>query len=250
MGARGQLIYDNGAPDLLNGFEITNDIVAEDFVVNTPTRLEGIRFWDLELIGFFEGTIVWQIYSAGDGVNPGSLLFSGTATTVSHVATGRVAAPFIEFVSTFDIAPVSLPPGVYCIGLHNGPLSNTAPVYAQRNVFWETTSHVGTRPSRSDVAPFLGLWASNGSPAELAFQLSGVPEPAVTAFGFTDRPRVTFSTIAGRNYRVEFANNLAGSWTPLPGAEMVAGTGSVIVVSDSDPNMTAMVQRFYRVLLL
>ena len=52
-------------------------------------------------------------------------------------------------------------------------------------VYWETTSNLGARESRSKVSPYLGLWLSNsvppGAPSECAFQLNGTSSPAALA---------------------------------------------------------------------
>lgn len=250
---RAQAIYDNGPPDQQGGWEMTHWLEADDFTLGETTRLEGIKFWDAEINGFFEGTIVWQIYSDTGDNGPGTMLASGTSTNLNHAATGlSIFGAFKEFVTTFDIAPVSLPAGTYWLALHNGPLSNTE----TQNMFWGTTANLGGSPSYAKIAPFQGPWTSNafaGSRPDLAFQINGAVAPRVTAFTTSNggASRLRFTTTAGRNYCVEYKNDLLDSpWTPIEGAESIPGTGSEIEVPDPDPNVATRPSRFYRVKLL
>lgn len=250
--AEGDPIYDNGSPNhtpgQVNGYEITTWIEADDFSVNVPTRIDAATFWDFETVGSFEGSIVWQVYSNTTSDTPGDLLFTGIASNVAHTATGFQYFAFREFLNTFDIPYITLLPGKYWIAIHNGPLSN----HTTQNVFWETTATVGSVTSVSDATPFNHFWQNNGSPAELAFHLEGVAEPQIIAVDLVNSaPRITFSAVVGQTYRVEFEDNVtSNSWSPLPGADMVSASASVIQVSDPDPNVRNLRHRFYRVLLL
>ncbi|MGI8602450.1 MAG: Ig domain-containing protein [Verrucomicrobiales bacterium] len=58
--------------------------------------------------------------------------------------------------------------------------------------------------------------------------------------------RITFTTVAGRSYRVEFRSDLASSWTTL--ANNVPGTGDNVIVIDT--SMGSQARRFYRVIEL
>jgi len=58
---------------------------------------------------------------------------------------------------------------------------------------------------------------------------------------------VSFPSVAGRTYRVERSDTLAGgSWTIL--LDNIAGTGAVLQITDSGGASQA--RRFYRVLLI
>ena len=94
-----------------------------------------MKFWNFEGSGSFEGSIVWQIYSNAGNNRPGTLLFNGTSTNLTHVATGFIFFGYPEYITTFDIAPVSLPAGTYWLALHNGPLTNDTNL---GRVYWET----------------------------------------------------------------------------------------------------------------
>jgi hypothetical protein len=61
---------------------------------------------------------------------------------------------------------------------------------------------------------------------------------------------LSFSTSSNRNHRVERTFSLSPpiEWTPLPGAESVAGTGTPFEIID--PGGAGSPQRFYRVILL
>ncbi|MGI9087629.1 MAG: hypothetical protein ACR2HH_07825 [Chthoniobacterales bacterium] len=247
VGANAGVVYDNGSPDRNNGFEITHWIEADVFSVTAAARIEGAKFWTFEIDGNFEGTLFWQIYSLGNGIDPGTVLFSGTTSAVSHVATGLIAFGFKEYVATFSIDPVFLPAGSYWLSIHNGPSQNSL----TQNVFWQTTGQQGSTPSRSDIFPYLGAWESNGTPAELAFLVTGTPAPTITSFARPSSPQIRFTTVSGGNYRVEFRNSLdAGMWAVVPGAENIPGTGGTVQITDSDPNVGGHYRRFYRVILL
>jgi hypothetical protein len=245
--AQNTIIYDNGAPDLRTGFEITHWIEADTFTLINGGVVKNIKFWDLEFSGNFQNSVTWEIHSqSGSGI-PGNLVASGSSMNLTHAATGRLDDFNLpEFVSTFDITPLGLPAGVYWLVLHNGPLSHSDPP----NVYWETASNSSTVPSRTNIAPFTGSWQSNGSLSKLAFQVIGIPGPRVVGLKVKNgTAQISFTTVSGQNYRVEYRNSLlSGGWATLPGAAMVPGTGSTVPINDSSiGNLT---RRFYRVTLI
>ena len=71
IGTNAAQIYDNGTPDLLNGFEMANWIEADQFTLTTGATVQSVKFWDLERIGFFQNTIPWAIYSNSGSNKPG-----------------------------------------------------------------------------------------------------------------------------------------------------------------------------------
>ena len=79
-----------------------------------------------------------------------------------------------------------------------------------------------------------------------------VAPPSITEFAFVaDTPRVSFTTVAGKTYRVERKDSLLdANWVPLSNATNVSGTGSVVQVSDPQPGVRSLAKRFYRVVLL
>jgi hypothetical protein len=64
------------------------------------------------------------------------------------------------------------------------------------------------------------------------------------------KPQISFTTVTGYYYRVEYKNNLADlSWKPVSGADTIIGTGGVIQTSDPDANTGTQSSRLYRVTL-
>lgn len=253
----GEVLYDNGPPGhpappiFPNGFELTHWIEADDFTFATSGRVDSITIYDIEAAGVFEGTMLWRIYSNSANDRPGTILYSGIAAA-TRKPTGFVRTPYTEYVIDFPIDQSLLPPGTYWLALHNGPLSNNI----NSRVYWETTGLNGARPSQCDIGPaFVGFWLSNfvgGVPSEVSFQVKGAPVPVVTAITRDGGvPRIDFTTSANYNYRIEYKNNLYDpSWLPLPGADMILGTGDVMQAMDTDPNAPTLAHRFYRVVLL
>ncbi len=182
------VIFNNGLPDLQNGFDISSLIAAEDFTLGVQTTITDIRFWSLEGTGFFSGytgSITWQIYSNA-GNTPGVLLASGTTSAVTQALTGRELITYTalyESQNDFSVGSVLLDPGTYWLGLHNGPLS-TIPTSGGDEFYWETTSPNSTFGSRYDSAPFGdNVWDETVG-IQRAFQISGitsVPEPSTLA---------------------------------------------------------------------
>ena len=223
---------------------LTHWIEADDFTLDTAARLEGVKVWSFEGAGSFEGSILWQIYSNSANNTPGTLLFTGTSTNLTHVATGFVYFGYAEHIITFDITPTTLTAGTYWLALHNGPLTNDSVL---GRVYWETTSTLGARGSRSDISPFLGLWLSNavppGAPSECAFQLNGTLSPAALAVAVSrkthgalgdfdiDLPRTGPSGIecrsggANGNYHIVVTFPSVVTFT---GASLASGSGSVV----------------------
>ncbi len=231
-------------------------IQADDFTLNEGGRLSGVKFWTGELVGYFQGTVTWQIYANSPQNKPGTLLYSGSSPT-SHAATGlTVYGPFKEYVSDFEVPSIDLPAGTYWLGLHNGPLSNVG----SQNVFWVSTLGGRGNPGQEQpLVPPLQYWDSHlcpnctrQLPPDLAFQLSGVSAPRIVSMAVTNRiPRLGFTTSAGQSYRVEFKSNLSDpSWTTLSGSESVAGTGGVLEITDPGATAGPGAKRFYRVVLL
>ena len=202
----------------------------------------------------------WEIRANAANNTPGAVLFSGTSMR-THTATGNhESSPghYPEFEITFDIGTVSLPAGTYWLVIHNGPLSYTATIFTD-NIVWETTTSNRSDSSFADEAPFTNNWETNHNTDEpywqLAFQLNGVPESFRPRITLVDRnmgsPRISFTTMSGQQYRVDYKNNLTDAmWTTVSGGANVTGTGNVVQVTDMDPNIHSFTHRFYRVVLL
>ena len=72
--------------------------------------------------------------------------------------------------------------------------------------------------------------------------------PGIASFGYSEGiMSIAFTTSPGLRYTVEYKSNLAdASWTALPGASGLAGTGGAITVQDSNRYQRS---RYYRVLV-
>ena len=79
-----------------------------------------------------------------------------------------------------------------------------------------------------------------------------VPPPMITALMFVnDVARISFTTVAGKTYRVERKDSLLDAeWVALSNAANITGTGGIIQVSDPQPGVRNLARRFYRVVLL
>jgi hypothetical protein len=234
---------------------MTHWLEADNFFLRDPVRLENLTFWNFERSGFFAGTVIWQIFTDDGSGSPGTLLFTGTSRNVSHIPTGYFAfSGFAEFLTSFDIGPISLPRGSYWLGLHNGDWLNGQTGDIQTwNFYWEATPNTNGAASENKIAPFDGSWRSNAFPQlppDLAFQLSGASAPSLPGLKLNgSNAEVSFASNIATTYRVEFKNTLSNpSWSALPGADRLAGTGDIIGVTDS--TIEGQSQRFYRVTVL
>lgn len=156
---------------------MTSWLQAEDFTLAQKTDITGVNFWTLELTSQngFAGSIWYGIYSDASGL-PGTLLESNLVTSPDRTFTGATFGSFDEYANLFTIAPFTATAGLtYWLGLHNGPLDNTA----RGDVYWETANPNATVIGHEYelVDPPIG-WSANGG--EHAFQLTGnvVPEPS------------------------------------------------------------------------
>jgi hypothetical protein len=245
------VVHDNGGSSRQDGWEMTQWFEADDFVLTDRTQLSGIRFWNYVFPGMFAGTITWELYTNTGSNSPDVLIASGSSSPLTHEATGfALFTTLQEFVTTFDITPVTLEAGTYWIALHNGPRENVT-----RGMFWAPTASASGAPSHSRESLSNGPWYSNafpGLPSDLAFQVYGTVVPRAVGSGFVNgAPAVRFTSKAGKYYRLEYKDNLSdASWTTVPGREMIAGTGGEVEVDDPQPDARTRRQRFYRVAVL
>lgn len=76
-----------------------------------------------------------------------------------------------------------------------------------------------------------------------------LPSVSMTDFRiFSGTPRISFASVIGKTYVVERKNLLSDpNWTTVTGAGAVAGTGSIVQISDPDPGAGTTSSRYYRV---
>ena len=172
-------VYNNGAPNAANGNEMTEWIQAEDFTLPTTTDITGVRFWAFDqFVTSYQGSIVWTLYGNG-GTNPGAILDRNNLVPTRVFDHNTPFGPSYQY--DFGTGGVTLGPGTYWLGLHNGPLTTTS----RENTYWETTDPNATTRGNEDITPFDDAsWSNNGQ--EHAFELFGettavVPEPGSLA---------------------------------------------------------------------
>jgi hypothetical protein len=173
------VVYDNGAPDQRNSSSMTYYIAVDAFSLSAPVTFQSVRFWSVETGGSgYVGPIHWQIYADSSGL-PGALLQSGDASA-DRTATGRtilIAGDYTEHENEFSVGSITLGPGTYWLGLHNGPLSYV-PDGGLDPMGWETTAWTHSPTG-------LILWPDGSHPypagPQNAFQFISVPEPSTGA---------------------------------------------------------------------
>ena len=178
------IIYDNGVPDLLNGYLSDQDpynvysstfLEADDFTLMPgASDVTDVHWWgaywpnqesiaDDFTIRFLEG-----------GANgPGALIADFSAGAVTRTNTGNILQGLTVYAYDFDLpSALSLSANTpYYISIFN----NTAESF--EGWFW-ATSNLGMGNSWSQTT-LTAPWESDSSGSELAFQLTGnVPEPA------------------------------------------------------------------------
>ena len=180
--ANAATIYQNGAPNLDSGNEMTSRLQAEDFVLNEANSLTGVRFWAFyynDLAAGYLGSVAWGIYADSNG-QPGSVLFYGLVTPVLSAGSENCCAGIAAELQ-FGLPNISLASGTYWLALHNGPTSRTS----NEDFYWQTTDANSSVRGVEQAAPFgQSIWQNTNQ--EHAFELQGnslpatapVPEPS------------------------------------------------------------------------
>lgn len=172
------LVYKSGSPsqNLNNSPDISITVSANSFSLLEAAALKSIKFWTVENPpATFSGNYGWEIYADNAGV-PGNSLFSGTAsgpnvsrTQINSIPSGVPGFDYAEYENNIDIGTISLPAGIYWLGIHNGPLNI---ITTFQSSYWETTTPPATTYSYSYLPPFGTIapnWFSNAG--TLAFEL-------------------------------------------------------------------------------
>jgi hypothetical protein len=83
--AGGQTVaYDNGAPNQVNGSEMTSFIEADEFAVANLATIGSVRFWDFEMATAFAGSMYWSLNTNNAGL-PGTQLFGGVGFWIPRI---------------------------------------------------------------------------------------------------------------------------------------------------------------------
>lgn len=166
-------LYDNGAPDLVWGTQMSEFQVAENFSLGSAYDLTNLRFWTVQAgAADYSGSVYWAIYADSAG-QPGALVAGGSTAAVSGaVAGGSTGFGYAAWVYDVPVS-VSLGAGSFWLGLHNGALASTDPT----EMLWATTASV----SAPQGLYLDGTWVSTLN--EHAFLIEGavVPEPGAAA---------------------------------------------------------------------
>jgi len=160
----------NGPPNQSGGSDLNSFLEADNFNSGGNTGITHVQFWALATgLADFTGTVGWGFYTDAAGT-PGVAVASGNSAA-TMVATGAAQTLGLdEYAVNFDVNVPVATNTVYWLVLHNGP-SNTDP---GTSFYWAWSSGA----SGNSQNQFLGDTAWVGNDAELAFQVTAVPEPA------------------------------------------------------------------------
>lgn len=176
----GTTIFDNGTLNNLGASLMSDFLQAEDFSLVSPSNLTGVTFFSAEASGAYLGTIEWSIRAnTAFPFQPGSVIASGTASSVTRVNLGTPAGlgGLAAFSNTFSVS-VSLATDTYWLVLHNGPNSTLD----SSEFYWATAdSNLTILGKEQSLLPPSSTWDTNSQ--EHAFLISGnavtdIPEPA------------------------------------------------------------------------
>ncbi|MBF2066811.1 MAG: PEP-CTERM sorting domain-containing protein [Calothrix sp. C42_A2020_038] len=178
------VFFDNGAPSLTAGREMTAWIQAEDFVVSQDTLLSSVQFWTVEEPdAVWDETINYFLFQDIDGKPDTQPFVSGLGVKVQKQATNRSLYNFYnEFKYLFDLEkPIPIAANTtYWLGLH---LSKN---FDRDGIYWEVTDTGFGINGMSAYQGELNNWSRSSAPVERAFILISksntdsrqVPEPS------------------------------------------------------------------------
>src|SRR4051812_343081 len=123
LSANAVTFLDNGAPNLLDGFDLTYLKETNRFTLSADVVAKSVKFWTLEPhTATWANLVFWEIRLNTAANMPGTVLASGNSTNLTHVVTGRNANPYPDYVITFALPSLSLQAGRYWLVLNNGAL--------------------------------------------------------------------------------------------------------------------------------
>jgi len=132
------LIFDGGGPNLVNAFDMTLWVQADDFEFTEDMVLSDVHIWGCDRDTPWDGTIEWWIFDDNAG-SPGVIVDQGNGILVDRTFTGETVPTLCpEFVMDFDLDhDVSLDGNVrYWLGLHMADDFSTSDLVA-----WELTDN-------------------------------------------------------------------------------------------------------------
>jgi hypothetical protein len=185
--ANALVIFDGGTPDDFDGFEVSQAVEADDFVLGTDSYLTDVHFWSLEgynstYIGGgnqWDGTLEYFLFADAGGQPNTTPFLSGNGQNVTKNFLGQVSlgidptlGEMNKYEYSFDLEnPVLLSGGTtYWLGLH------LASDYLDRDqIYWATTDNVFGSFAYTSFEGTLDNWVS--AQTNLAFNLTGTPVP-------------------------------------------------------------------------
>lgn len=174
------VIYDNGGPNGVDGWEITAYNEADDIKLNAPATFNTIRFWTQEL-----GTQVSDVlvtFGNNYGDNMPSDLFSVQANVTSRVDMGVDGFGYNLAEYTINVGDINALDQIpFYIEFQANNLSN--PSHDYQGIYWRSADDNGTQ-AHLTKDPGSSTWYTSPlqgpNDHELAFRLEyqAVPEPA------------------------------------------------------------------------
>jgi hypothetical protein len=163
--AQATVLYDNGAPNAANAYNISQGSPADDFIFATAATFNGIRFWSIEgLVG--NSGFAWTIFGDAAGT-PGSVITSGFSAAVRSAQASpwdSYGLGLTRYQNDLSTGNITLGAGTYWLGINDIDSGDT--------MYWETTDRNATS----------GLVDSGvSSDDDLAFAITATPEPASAA---------------------------------------------------------------------
>lgn len=176
--ANATVIYDNGAPNGLDGNEMTLWRQSEDIANNGTNVYNTLVFWTGAAGANLHDVDVQLSFDDGNG-NPSTPVVD-EQLTVNSVATGNLVAGFLtEYMNTVNLGDITASGNfTYHIAL----LGNYEEGAQQRDeVYWETTNPNGTNTGRESLNDLQNNWFDNGNEHAFRLEYNAVPEPASMA---------------------------------------------------------------------
>ena len=197
-------------------------------------------------------------YTGDTTVNAGTL--SLAAATLADSSIVRIAAGAVlnlthsgtDVVTVLILNDVYLPSGIYTAANTSGYITGTGAIQVINSLeLWAAYQGLDGTPGKENGAnddPDHDGWTNAQEYAAGTDPLNRASVLKVKAMSRTgDDMTVTFSTVAGRTYRLERSDTLqSDSWTTVQGG-IVGNGGDLIVI---DPAAASQPRRFYRIVIL